>query len=75
MFVNRVASADHKRVVIFLTDHSHDDNGDLFIGPEFTTPVDDVSGLCYHLARPLTLLQIAVYDSAIPPQTRQVSYS
>ena len=75
MFTNRVASADHKRVVIFLTNHSHDETGDLYIGPEFCTPVDEVSGLCYHLARPLTLLQMAVNDGAIPPKTHSVSYS
>jgi hypothetical protein len=56
MPINRVASADHKRVVIFLTDHSHDDTGDLYIGPKFCAPVDDVSGLHYHLVRALTLL-------------------
>ena len=45
MFVNHVASPSHKRVVIFLTNHSHNNNGDLFIGPGFCTPVDNVSML------------------------------
>jgi len=75
MFINHIASTDHKRVVIFLTDHSHDDTRDLYVGPKFCTPVDDVSGLHYHLVRTLTLLQIAVDECAIPPKTRSISYS
>jgi hypothetical protein len=75
MFINRVSSTDHERVVIFLTDHSHEDTGDLYVGPKFCARIDDVSGLRYHLARALTLLRMAVDESAIPPQTRSISYS
>ena len=28
-----------QRVVIFISDHSHDDTGDLYIGPDLSAPV------------------------------------
>ncbi len=56
MFIYHVSSTDHERVVIFFTDHSHEDTGDLYVGPKFCARIDDVSGLRYHLARALTLL-------------------
>jgi hypothetical protein len=46
---HHISSANHERVLIFLTDHSHEDTGDLFIGPGFCSPLNDVSGWHYHL--------------------------
>ena len=34
---------DFNRVVIFITNHSHDDTGDLYLGPDLCASVDDVS--------------------------------
>ena len=34
---------DVRRVVVFVTTHSHDETGDLFTGPETCAPVEDVS--------------------------------
>jgi hypothetical protein len=31
------------RVVIIITNHSHDDTGDMYLGPNLCTSVDDVS--------------------------------
>jgi hypothetical protein len=33
------------RVIVFVTNHSHDETGDLYMDPDFSTPVDQVRGL------------------------------
>ena len=38
-----VARRGFERVVIVITNHSHDDSGDLYIGPDACATVDEVS--------------------------------
>jgi hypothetical protein len=53
-----------ERVVIVITSHSHDDTGDLYVGPNLCTTVDDVSTQSAHESG-LDLIGPTVYADPI----------
>ena len=56
----------YPRVVVFVTNHANDDTGDLYVNPNFSAQVDEVSGILSLLSVYLIQAVRAVHESSPP---------